>query len=135
VIVRSYYLPESFADANDVHELEARSLLSTSLLQNRPELIDSIVISKSDFRQFYNRPPDISIYRHDHILAFIEALMKDRDLINQTGESSICAEIIFTPEGLGGFRRIGRMNSLSFRIAKNGQSHVLDWLSKTDFSD
>jgi len=135
VIVRSYYLPSSFADANDVHELEARSLLSTSLLQNRPDLIDSIVISKSGFRQSYNYPPDISIYRHDHILAFIEALMKDRDIINQIGESYIHAEIIFTPEGFSGFRRLRRMNSLSFRIANTDQSYVIYWLSETDFSD
>ena len=132
VVVRRYRLDDSFRNRNNVHGLEISSRLSTSLLQNRPYLINNIAISRFGFQRSSYQPPDISIHRDDHILEFIDALMKDRDIVNLPGANSLHVEIMFTPEG---FSRLSRMDSLSFRVANNDQSYVLDWLRKTSYLD
>jgi len=131
VIVRSYPLPLSFMTENDVNGLMARSRLSISLFQNRPDLIYSIDI---DPHRFYSID-GVLISRQEHILGFINALEKDHDLLTQPNTfymNSLPIRIILEPEDLGfSFRWI---DSLFFEIVHDGhRSYVRDWLIENGY--
>jgi len=127
LIVRSYYLPESFMDENNVQELRTRSGLSIPLLQNRPYLIDGIQLT------FYD--PDhseIVISKHYHIQEFISAFMKDNDLIQPIRFASDGILVRFRSEALD-LGDYTWMNSLSFEIAYSEHSYVRDWLVENGY--
>jgi len=133
VIVRTYLLSDSLR--SDSRELQARSKLFTSLLQNRPYLINGIELAlpfhSNDWKS------EISISRHDHILALISALKKDHELFYQTSgfgrasDDSIVVRIIFEPEGLN--LNHSWINSLSFEIAYSDRSLVRSWLLENGY--
>jgi len=123
VIVRSYFLPEPFMNENDVHRLLARSQLSISLLQNRPDLINRIELWVFGYQ---SRPLDIPIYRRENILEFVNVLMKDQEQLlqgNEIASAFIHANIVSIP-----VTTISTLNSLRFEIAYNDHSHVHEWL-------
>jgi len=124
LIVRRYYLPESFMDENDVHRLRARSRLS--LLQNRPDLIDGIQLT------FYD-PVHSVIYidKPEHIQEFIYALMNDHDLIQPIRFAQDAILVSFRAKALDLDNYW--LNSLSFEIVYNERGYVRDWLRENGY--
>jgi len=123
VIVRHYFLSEPFIDENDVHSLLARSQLSMSLLQNRPDLINRI-----ELWVFGNqaRPLEIPIGRRENILEFVNVLMKDQEQLllgNEIASDFIHANIVSIP-----VTTISTLDSLRFEITYYDHSHVHEWL-------
>jgi len=126
LIVRSYYLPESFIDENNVQELRARSSLSMSLLQNRPYLIDGIQLTFYDLDH-----SGIVISKQDHIQEFINAFKKDDDLIQPIIRFTSDGILVrFRSEALGAYTW---MNSLSFEIVYSERSYVRDWFIENGY--
>ena len=142
VVVRRYLLPIDFMNDNDIHGLRLKNRFSTSLLQNRPDLIDSITLRglRNSYEPLlentHQRSEILTISELVHIQTFLDALMKDSELITQSRSSAvgIQAEIFFEPaEGLNSPHR--RMESLLFRIEDNRQGNVRDWLNEIDISN
>ena len=134
VIARNYRLPESFMYENDFHSLLARSRLSISLLQNRPDLICGFEI----FRR--GSPSQVDdITKHDHLLEFSGALMKDYEFLYQQNTFGyIRVTIVFEPSPnleLWSPLDLYRMNSLLFEFEYSDSSHTIGWLHENGYLD
>jgi len=146
-IARTYYLPESFVDNDNVNRLLVKSRYMASLFQDRPDLISSITLTLSTPMDGVTPPAEpIVISKHDHIVEIIDSLMKDLDQLNSTNE--FLPREIYSIQGRfdareslglaswdgvpGWFDRQLHHNwrsMLSFEIAHAERSHIYEWLS------
>jgi len=127
-LTRTYILPESIIESNDIGKLLIRSRYSVSLLIDRPDLIESINLYSSLL-------PNVEISEHDHIVEFVDAFMKDL-------ENGIVFESfkrLFTDVRFSFVAEIQERDQYwlrrmsSFRLDNREQSHIYNWILANGF--